>query len=44
MITKQRRNTKLIGFSEEEYAEIKKLAAEIGVYPREAIMLKVRGK
>lgn len=40
----KQRNTKHIGFNTEEYQEICDLAKKLGVYPRQAIMLKVRGK
>jgi hypothetical protein len=39
----KKRNTKAIGFSEEEYKEIVAKAKAMGVYPRQFIMLKVRG-
>lgn len=39
----KRRNTKGIWFNEEEYAEIAKEAKRLGVYPRQVIMLKIRG-
>lgn len=41
---KQRRNTKAIGFNDEEYKTILKIAKEMGVYPRQAIMIKMRVK
>lgn len=37
-----RRNTKTIGFNEEEYKEILKVAKKMRVYPRQAVMLKIK--
>lgn len=38
-----RRNTRNIGFSEEEYKEIAAKAQKMGIYPRQYIMFKIRG-
>lgn len=42
--TKKRRNSKTVGFSDEEYAEIVAMAKKMNLYPRQAIMAKVRSK
>lgn len=42
--TATRRNTKNIGFSDEEHKEIVKRAKSEGVYPRQLIMILVRKK
>lgn len=40
----KRRNTKAVWFSEEEYQEILAAAQPLGVFPRQIIMIKIRGK
>lgn len=37
-----RRNTKAIWFNEEEYKAIVKGSKQMGIYPRQFIMLKIR--
>lgn len=39
-----RRNTKSIGFNDAEYAEIKQAAEKEGLFPRQLILIKIRGK
>lgn len=39
---KKRRNTKMIGFNDEEYAEIVAKAKKFGLFPRQMIMFKIR--
>lgn len=41
---KPKRNTHLIGFNDEEFDIIQKKAQAQGLYPRQLIMLKVKGK
>lgn len=40
----KKRNTKGIWFNEEEYAEIQAQAKKMGLFPRQLIMLKIKGK
>lgn len=42
-VTIKRRNTKSVGFSEAEYAEIDKAAKKVGMFPRVYLLQKHRG-
>lgn len=43
-VTIKRRNTKSIGFSDAEYAEINKAAVKAGLFPRVYLLQKHRGQ